>query len=629
MIAKVPDKRSDGNSSFKSLLKYIGEREHIDRDSGEVSTYECSSTTNCLFKDTAWREMKAVADMNGRVKDPVYHFVISWPTDENPSDMQAFFAGLHCMTALGMEDHQYVFSVHRDTADVHVHCMVNRVNPETYRSVYPDRDYFKLDKAMREIEIQQGWRHDNGPYSVQIRDGIQVIDWTNETPSNRQENDIKMPGKARQMEVSTGNESLASYVQGSAKKDVLSVLRNKPHWQALHMALARHGLEIKPKGQGFAVFSRNDPMMTPVKASTMAQELGAGKLVKLLGKYQKPVNAVNSAESIREYSDLRPKRDQHTSDVKRNDRALERTRLRDQYKQFCNEWKLSRAPAKAALYEYQKLQQRTLTEQYKMKRKDILSSGLSVSDKRARYSVAAFEITLKRLALADAIKAERVLFNSRRVQGFRDWASDRAEEGVLAAIKQIRGFRYADKRRGQMGSQIDFPAGLEPHLRVADSEEFDPAQPQRLSERVSWIVDRNTGDVEYRMLEMTVFKDIGRHVIFTKSGAENGDAIEAGLLLAREKFSGQALEVRGDDAFKERVLQATIERKIKIRFSDPDMERRRQESLVKPDLSRFRKIAGVQQRYTPSINSLPAGHAEQSEPPQESAGPLANDEYEP
>lgn len=44
--------------------------------------------------------------------------------------------------------------------------MVNRVNPETYKAVYPDRDYFKLDKTMREMELRQGWSHDKGPYAV-------------------------------------------------------------------------------------------------------------------------------------------------------------------------------------------------------------------------------------------------------------------------------------------------------------------------------------------------------------------------------------------------------------------------------------------------------------------------------
>jgi hypothetical protein len=63
-------------------------------------------------------------------------------------------------------EHQYVFAIHHDTDNVHLHMTVNRVHPDSYNAVYPDRDYFKLDYAMRELELRYGWTHDNGPYSV-------------------------------------------------------------------------------------------------------------------------------------------------------------------------------------------------------------------------------------------------------------------------------------------------------------------------------------------------------------------------------------------------------------------------------------------------------------------------------
>ncbi|MCZ7018772.1 relaxase/mobilization nuclease domain-containing protein, partial [Salmonella enterica] len=158
-LAKVPDKRNDGKSSFKSLQKYIEERDVIDSETGEIKgrlRHRLSVETNCLDRDTAWREMLAVADMNGRVKDPVYHAVISWQKDEKPTNRQAFEACQEAMEAIGMQDHQFVAAVHRDTDNHHVHLMVNRVNPETYKAVYPDRDFYKLDRTMREIELSQG-----------------------------------------------------------------------------------------------------------------------------------------------------------------------------------------------------------------------------------------------------------------------------------------------------------------------------------------------------------------------------------------------------------------------------------------------------------------------------------------
>ena len=102
MLAKVPPKRADGKTSFKSLAKYACERDHIDPETGAVERRECSTETNCLDKETAWREMKAVSDMNGRVKDPVYHFTVSWPAHEKPTDAQVFEAGREGIKSLGM-----------------------------------------------------------------------------------------------------------------------------------------------------------------------------------------------------------------------------------------------------------------------------------------------------------------------------------------------------------------------------------------------------------------------------------------------------------------------------------------------------------------------------------------------
>ena len=77
MVPKVPAKRGDGRSSFKKLNGYIAEEQRIDRDTGELVFRDVDSETNCLSLETAWKEMKAVGDMNPRVVDPVYHFVLS------------------------------------------------------------------------------------------------------------------------------------------------------------------------------------------------------------------------------------------------------------------------------------------------------------------------------------------------------------------------------------------------------------------------------------------------------------------------------------------------------------------------------------------------------------------------
>ena len=606
MLAKVPPKRADGKTSFKSLAKYACERDHIDPETGAVERRECSTETNCLDKDTAWREMKAVSDMNGRVKDPVYHFTVSWPAHEKPTDAQVFEAGREGMKSLGMEGHQYLAAVHRDTDNVHGHFMVNRVNPETYKAVYPDRDYFKLDKTMREMELRQGWSHDKGPYAVHERNGQKVVDWAKDEPSHHQPDREKLPGKARQMEVMTGNESLTSYAQGQPKKDALEALNKGGGWQELHEALGRHGLEIRQKGQGFAIHSKTDPEQTPIKASTMAQELGGGKLTKRIGPYQEPRPEIQQEKAKREYSDQRPKadpkRDPNAREEKRDERAAERRELRERYKAFTEEWKTAKAPARAAMYEDQKQRRQALTEKHKSQRETIRTSGLSTEQKKALYSVAAFDTAAKRAELNETIKGEREAFRQERPQSFREWTADRAQEGDRAAMRQVRGWAYQDKRTAKDMQRADAQAERGPHLGTTDNEQHDPAKPRRVTDRVSWAVDRKTGAVDYKVDDRDAFRDSGRRLDYTEQGRKDKDSIEAGLLLAREKFAGKALKVTGPDDFRERVLQTAIERRLDVRFSDKELEQRREAGLrqqserERPDWSKMRGVASTGQQ---------------------------------
>lgn len=650
MLAKVPPKRADGKTSFKSLAKYACERDHIDPETGAVERRECSTETNCLDKETAWREMKAVSDMNGRVKDPVYHFTVSWPAHEKPTDAQVFEAGREGMRALGMEGHQYLAAVHRDTDNVHGHFMVNRVNPETYKAVYPDRDYFKLDKTMREMELRQGWSHDKGPYAVHERNGQKVVDWAKDEPSHRQPDREKLPGKARQMEVMTGNESLTTYAQGQPKKDALEALNKGGGWHELHEALGRHGLEIRQKGQGFAIHSKTDPEQTPIKASTMAQELGGGKLTKRIGPYQEPRPEIQQEKARREYSDQRPKadpkRDPNAREEKRDERAAERRELRERYKAFTEEWKTAKAPARAAMYEDQKQRRQALTEKHKSQRETIRTSGLSTEQKKALYSVAAFDTAAKRAELNETIKGEREAFRQERPQSFREWTADRAQEGDRAAMRQVRGWAYQDKRTAKDMQQADAKAERGPHLGTTDTEQHDPAKPRRVTDRVSWAVDRKTGAVDYKVDDRDAFRDSGRRLDYTEQGRKDKDSIEAGLLLAREKFAGKALKVTGPDEFRERVLQTAIERRLDVRFSDKELEQRREAGLrqqaerERPDWSTMRGVAstGQQAEQRPQQPTQPqqperrptapeqAKEAAQAQPAQQAAPRMTDDE---
>jgi hypothetical protein len=376
------------------------------------------------------------------------------------------------------------------------------------------------------------------------------------------------------MEKITTNESLASYVQGQPKIDALESLKHGGSWQHFHTILSLHGLEIRPKGQGLAIYSKEHPDLTPVKASTMGEQFGAGKLTKKLGEYQAPAPTIKALEPATKYSDKKPKRDLKIRKQRRDERAPERELLRDRYKQYRDEWKAAKLPAKQALFEQQKQRKDTITKEHKKQRESIRISGLSIPEKKALYSVAAFDIAAKRLEFANTIRAERDQLKAEKVKSYRDWVSERAQDGDKAAIAQIRGFAYADKRNAKNLKKAEHEDTRHGFLVATDSFDQYPQKPQRISERLTWKIDHNTGSVDYLVNDKTAFSDRGQRIAFTEHGKGDRDAALAGLLLAREKF-GQTLDVKGNQEFKvqpvslEKPQRLMTEQEIKVVLSEP------------------------------------------------------------
>ncbi|ECT4107444.1 hypothetical protein D5Q93_22065 [Salmonella enterica subsp. enterica serovar Muenster] len=603
MIIELFGKRNDGGTSFHSAVNYIASlRDQIDPDTGEVIDRRMVTTfTSCHSLETAAIEMWGTSALSARIKDPVFAGVLSWPPGENPTDEQMHEAGLLHLKNQGMEGHQYVMSVHRDTDNAHIHFVANRVHPETGRVARLNHSYMTAVRSAREIEIVQGWQHvEQGPFKVREHDGEKVVDYRHASAKERiAEREAKRgnkPDQARKMEAFSGRESLASYVQGEPKKDALAAL-DKGDWQALHKALAVHGLAIKPKGPGFAIHSTRDPAAVPVKASTMAQALGGSRLKSKLGEYQEPTPDVALTETRREYVKERPKRDPKMREEQREARAFERAKLRSRYDGYRTEWNAAKAPARAELYDRQRRERSelaaTLAAKAKAQRVQIKSSDLPGPKKRALYSLAAMQAATERAALAERIKAERAEFRAEKPQDYRGWVAERAQEGDRAAISQLRGWAYQDGRKARQMEREDAARG--PGVAVPDDRQRDPAPPRALTDRVSWRVDRESGAVDYQLDGREAFRDTGRRIAYNDDSQRDDDAIGVGLLLAREKFGGQALNITGPDEFRQRVLAVAIERGLDVKFSDPELERQRvegararQEARTPPDWSRHR-----------------------------------------
>lgn len=558
MIAKIPTKRGDGRSSFSTLSRYIS-GDKLDRTTGEIvrSASDVVCVTNCLSVKTASAEMKAAAASNPRIKDPVYHAVLSWREGEEPKDAQMIEAAKAAQKAVGMDGHQYVYAIHRDTDNAHVHMMINRVHPDTSKAVYPDRDFYKLDKCMREVELAQGWQHDNGPYVVKNGAVVQAERPLEKAPA--------LPTKAKDLEAATGHQSLVSYAQAVAAEVVKSL--NAGNWQDLHAALRKQGLEIREAGQGFKIYSVDDPTQTPIKASDMADQLGGGKLKKRLGEFERPLRIVAADKPERTYQREPAERERW-----REDRAMKRAILKQQHKEEC-------VAKRAAGERDAKSEYARLRAEAKAVRERIRSEGYDKAATKYLLSIAAMEAVQKHESLKKSLVEER---NAKRPPSYRVWVADRAEAGDRAAIAQLKGWEYQDKRKRAAAEKLELKEAARGALKGSDQQ---PAEPVEVIAGIRWKVDRSTGDVTYQQAGRDLLRDTGKQVSVLDQ--QSDQAITAGLLLASQKF-GSTLTLTGSPDFQHRAVEIAVKQNMQVRFLDRAAEQYRLKLIQEKEQSNER-----------------------------------------
>ncbi|VFR81045.1 MobA [plant metagenome] len=503
-----------------------------------------------------------LVNADGRVKDPIYHVVLSWPAHEQPTDDQAFACARHAIAAVGMAEHQYLSAIHRDTDNTHVHIAVNRVHPESYRAVYPKQDYFVLDHAMRELELQYGWSHDAGPYQVVERNGVPVIERARPNASTQE----KIPSAAADLERFAGEDSFFTYARGEPRKAVLALWKTSaPTWADLHAALAKHGLALKPKGQGFAIYDAESAETPPIKASDMHETLSRTRLERRLGPWIEPAQrrAADDTEPLlveSTYDRRRElKRDPAQREARRQERADARRQLRAAYQAYRTGFVIRRVTGEESRARY-----RAIADVARARRREV---ALTVADARQRkgfYSVIAFETLTARETLKAELAKRRAALRAdpnNRPLTYREWVEAQAAAGSAAAISQLRGWAYADTRR-QAEERRQQPG-------IADiTAEHDPLYREGLQD---WqLAVHRDGRISYRdRLGRDGFIDHGQQILLEADAAADPEVILAALHLAQVKYPTGFI-LTGTPAFQQQAIQIIGQQNLPITLLDQD-----------------------------------------------------------
>lgn len=156
-------------TNFKAALNYV--LHDPQKETAERVDWAFSVNCGTVEPSDAWRPMYDTwdrrnalkrengADLRGRDnKAPVMHYTLSWAPDDKPSKQQMMDAALKSLKALGLEGHQAVIAAHNDKDHLHVHIIVNTVNPMTGKTAALKYPAYKLQDLAREHDRQRA-RH--------------------------------------------------------------------------------------------------------------------------------------------------------------------------------------------------------------------------------------------------------------------------------------------------------------------------------------------------------------------------------------------------------------------------------------------------------------------------------------
>ncbi|UTO27674.1 TraI/MobA(P) family conjugative relaxase [Bartonella harrusi] len=473
--------------------------------------------TNCHTDDPvmATEFILKTQDQNKKSKsDKTYHLVLSFPAGETLEREILYEIEDKFCNALGYKDHQRISAIHKDTANLHVHIAINKINPENFRNYEPFFDKRTLMKTCQKIEQEynliktpHGFEYKENQYSKYEIDDIE---------------NARQP-KIKNFEYKTGIQSLSTYVRKITKEF------DYTNWPELHKNLSDHGLIIKKQGNGLVIGIPDLDLW--VKASSCDRGLSLSALEKKIGPYKsvKPIihkqyvpipHGKDSQTKTLLYS--RYEEQKKASNIERQKRyqilRMQKIAFYNQlfvwYKQQCSLVKMAPKNSRAAL-------RNTLKLQKKLRQQELKENQAVVKRKLAEN----------------------------KFPTWRDWLHQQANIGDKDAVNILHSM---NERRAILSDNL---------LTTKTAKKTGVFL--RKSLKPSFL---KNGNILYKSMDGGTIIDAGEKIHAQKF--TTGSAYIA-LSLAVEKFKDQPLVLNGTDEFKKEVARLAGIHGMSVVFSDP------------------------------------------------------------
>lgn len=355
------------------------------------------------------------------------------------------------------------------------------------------------------------------------------------------------------IELQSGIETLAGYVA----KNVAKELHAANSWQAVHDALASHGLEIKPRGAGLVIGDAGLPLW--VRASQCDRAFSMKAMTDRLGPFQ-PSEKVATAETKTRAGYKAKPVQTHPSTAK----------LFAQYQRERQEMAAARKAGFEAIRKDSAAYVAELDKWKAGKRAQLKFGVKGVGRKLVRHNITADYRSAKKQNREAAASRRQKVFEQTTIPAWNDWLAMKAEAGNAEALAVLR-------------SRAEREAKLQGDLLTA--ERADRAKTV-LMKHVKPVVRRD-GVVSYKTADGGRVLDRKSHVHAQTSST--GASLLA-LTLAAEKYAGQPLVVEGTAEFKAEVARLAGLHSINVTFSDEDMEKTRRASAAEREAHKHSRL---------------------------------------
>ncbi len=489
---------------------------YLMREGKTEGTIEYNRISNCGFDDIglATKEVQATQIRNTRSKaDKTCHLVVSFPAGEHPTNEQLIDIENEICRSIGYTEHQRISVLHTDTDNIHLHIAINKIHPKTHKIHESLRDHYRLSDACAELEQRHGLQKDN-----RAEKGQHVI------------------GKAGDMEAHTGIDSFKRWIS-SHSDQILKGLDAVTQWEELHKHLASFDLELRKRGAGFIISSRSEKAFT--KASDLGGSFSKKQLEARLGSFTK--GDTTSIKPKYKYQKA-PQSNRHSTaslwELFQQDKQLAAAQKREQ---------LENLRAKQTIFfEVRKDQKQQKFQE--IKRDNVLST------QKKRTAFRQFAQQHKNLLLQDkqTFKHQRQSIHQQHpTLTWQAWLIKQASDGNDEALTALRS---AIRKPTKGAAQFAF-------LGQEQSTQLSGQKP----------IIRANGDKIYQ-IQNSKIRDTGDSLLLEVHDKQH---LATAIELARKKY-GDYLQIEGNDAFKQEVVEFCVQTAQPVQFQDPSLERRRQ-----------------------------------------------------